>query len=88
MKMIDHGKTRSTERPEPMKIDDYSVWVYTNIEIVTDSDGNNEVESFEYDMIQYDKDEYIKLMAEQSDNLRQQVTGTQLALCELYEGMV
>lgn len=54
--MKDHGLVKSTVRPEEKKIDEYSVWV--NTDIAETADG------WEYHMVQYTKDEYIKLMDE------------------------
>jgi hypothetical protein len=81
--MIDYGRTRSTVKPEPLKIDEFSVWVCSNITSVaeTDPDGEREFNGFEFDMVQYDKDEYIRMM-------NTQLTDTQLALCEVYEMLV
>ena len=42
---------------------------------------------WEFDLIEYTKDEYIKIQAEKNAALEQQVTDTQLALCEVYELM-
>ena len=67
--MTNHGKTRSTVQPEPIIIDEYSVWVHSNIEPISESTGDYEFDGFEYDMIQYDKNEYIRLMAERVDNI-------------------
>lgn len=38
-------------------------------------------------MIQYDKDEFILNQAAENEVLQQQITDTQLALCEVYEMM-
>ena len=54
--MTDYGIVKSTVRPEEKKVDEFSVWV--NTEITQTSDG------WEYHMVQYTKDEYIKLMDE------------------------
>ena len=40
---------------------------------------------FEYNLIQYDKDEYISLIDDKNASLEQQMTDTQLALCDVYE---
>jgi hypothetical protein len=66
--MIDYGKTRSTVKPEPLRIDEFSVWVHSNIEPITESDGDDGegFNGFEFDMVQYDKDEYIEIMAIQN----------------------
>ena len=54
--MTDYGIVKSAVRPEEKVMDEYSVWV--NTEITQTSDG------WEYHMVQYSKDEYIKLMDE------------------------
>ena len=54
--MTDYGIVKSTVRPEEKKVDEFSVWV--NTEITQTSGG------WEYHMVQYTKDEYIKLMDE------------------------
>ena len=49
----------------------------------------NEFVGYEFTMIQYSKDEFILQQA--TDNnaaLQQQITDTQIALCEVYELMV
>ena len=85
--MKDFGKTRSTVRPDEVVIDEYSVWVHSNIKEVSEP-GMDDQEGFtgyEFNMIQYDKDEYILMISEKNQQLEQQVTNTQLALCEVYE---
>ena len=52
--MTDYGIVRSTVKPEEKIVDEHSVWV--NTEITQTSDG------WKYRMVQYGKDEYIKLM--------------------------
>ena len=79
--MKDYGRVRSTIRPKPMVIDEFSVWIHKNITEVSENVGEeNEFVGYEYDMIQYDKDEYIEL-------LDTQLTDTQLALVEIFELM-
>ena len=56
--MKDYGIVKSAVRPEEKVVDEYSVWV--NTDITQTADG------FEYRMVQYTKDEYIKLMDEAS----------------------
>ncbi|MPM28493.1 hypothetical protein SDC9_75019 [bioreactor metagenome] len=86
--MKDYGKVRSTIQPEPMVVDEVNVWVHSNIVQVEEVVGEQTFIGFEYDMIQYEKDEYIKIMAEKNQSLEAQLTDTQLALVEIYEGMV
>ncbi|MDO4891769.1 MAG: hypothetical protein Q3989_00585 [Eubacteriales bacterium] len=54
--MTDYGIVKSTVRPEAKVVDEYSVWVNTDISEINDG--------WEYHMVQYIKDEYIKLMDE------------------------
>ena len=82
--MINHGKVRSTVKPENTVIDEYSVWVANNIEEITvediDSNDNPTHIKYGYELLQYSKDGYIRLMSEQNSE-------TQLALVELYESL-
>lgn len=85
--MQQYGKVRSTQQPETQVIDEYSVWVAENITPVSEP-GTDEQEGFvgyEYDLTQYTKDEYIKMIDDKNAALETQVTDTQLALCEVYE---
>jgi len=61
--MIEHGKTQSTIKPNAIEIDEYSVWVAENItEITKENDA-----LYEYDLVQYTKDEYILQIAARDD---------------------
>ena len=68
--MKDFGKTRSTVKPDAVVIDDNSVWVHTDIQEVHESVGEDQsFDGYEFNMIQYEKDEHIKLMADKSAQL-------------------
>ena len=54
--MKSYGTVKSAVRPDEKIVDEYSVWV--------NSDITKTEEGFEYHMVQYTKDEYIKLMDE------------------------
>jgi len=94
--MIDHGRVRSTICPQPMISDERSVWKHTDIIPVTENEGTEmEFVGYEYNMLQYSKDEYILIQAEENAALRDrllttetQLTDTQLALCDVYELLV
>lgn len=75
--MTDYGIVKSTVRPEAKVVDEYSVWV--NTDIAETADG------WEYHLVQYTKDEYIKLMVDKNAALEEQLTDTQLALCDVFE---
>lgn len=85
--MIDYGVVRSTVKPEKVEIDEYSVWVNSDIkEIQVQSEDESHTE-YEFNQVRYTKDEYIKLIDERNTTLESQLTDTQLALCEIYEGI-
>lgn len=85
--MIEHGKVRSTVSPEPLVVDEHSVWVRSNIVPIEEGIGEETFNGFEYDVIQYDKDEYVKIITEKNQIMETQLTDVQLALVEIYEGM-
>ena len=79
----------SAEQAVPLVIGKDTVYVHSYIQqIFEDKDGKPVTNSFQYREIQYNKDEYIKLLSEKNDSLDQQLTDTQVALCEIYEGRV
>lgn len=86
--MKKYGKVRSTQQPESKVIDDFSVWLAENITPVQEeATGENETgfTGFEYDLTQYTKDEYINMIDDKNAALGEEVTNTQIALCEVYE---
>lgn len=86
--MIDYEKVRSTVKPDEVEIDEYSVWINTNIKEI-DVQLEDEIHTeYEFNQVRYTKDEYIKMIDERNLTLESQLTDTQLALCEIYEGMV
>lgn len=86
--MIDYGKVRSTVKPDEVEIDEYSVWVNNDIKEIEVQSENETHTEYEFNQVRYTKDEYIKLIDERNLTLESQLTDTQLALCEIYEGMV
>lgn len=85
--MVDYGAVRSTVKPDEVEIDEYSVWVNSDIkEIDVQSEDESHTE-YEFNQVRYTKDEYIKLIDERNTTLESQLTDTQLALCEIYEGI-
>ena len=87
--MKEYGKVRSTKQPEQKVIDDYSVWVAANITPVSEP-GTDEMpgfEGYEYDLTQYSKNEYIKMIDDKNASLDEQITQAQEAMCEIYEMM-
>lgn len=84
--MIDIGNVRgSAAQAKPLIISRDTVYVHTNIEQVTDTDGNVIDNLFSYDEIQYDKDEYLKMVIDDNQKATSDITDLQLALTEMYE---
>lgn len=68
--MVDYGKVRSTVKPESIVIDDFSVWQHTNIQEVSENVGEeNKFKGFEFNMVQYTKDEFILQQAAMNQEL-------------------
>ena len=85
--MIDVGVIRGSEsQAKPLIVDVDTVYVHTNIEqVTTDAEGNTVEGLYQYNEIQYTKDEYIHLLSEKNISLEAEITSTQLALCDVYE---
>lgn len=85
--MINHGLTRSTVKPPELEILETKVFIAADINEVNEAgtDAREGFTGYEYSLVEYDKDEYIKLQTEQNKNLIQQLTDTQLGLTEVYE---
>lgn len=88
--MKQYGTQRSTVKPEDVEITESKVFTYENItEIkVKNPESDDEVTMYEFTLTEYDKDEYIRIQAEKSASLEEQMTQAQEAMCEIYEMMV
>lgn len=89
MSMKDMGIINcSTAQAIPLIVGKDTVYVHTDIEQVkTDSQGKPTENLWKCHEVQYDKDEYIELMAKKNTLLETQLTDTQIALTEIYESM-
>lgn len=74
------------EQALPLIIGKDTVYVHSNIKRKA-IEGFPDSDIYEYDEIQYGKDEYIKLMAEENMELNKRLLSTQTALCEIYENI-
>lgn len=85
--MINYGKQKSTVKPDELELTESKVFVSSNITEVSEpgTDEQSEFIGYEFDLIEYDKDEYIKIQAEKNAELEKNITDTQLALCDVYE---
>lgn len=85
--MIDCGYVKgSKKQAAALIIDTDTVYVHEDIQVIKEeNEWGNPVETYQYHEVQYTKDEYIKVMAEQNCELKKELTDMQLALCEVYE---
>lgn len=74
----------NSEQAKALVIGKDTVYVHTDI-VPVEKDGKVVEDLFSYTEVQYGKDEYIELMAQQNKQLGNDLTDTQLALCEIYE---
>lgn len=64
--MKDFGKQRSTVKPDEMVMDEFSVWIHSDIQEVSEPgiDDQEGFTGYEFNMVQYSKDEFIMKQAE------------------------
>lgn len=83
--MKNYGVQKSSVLPNNFEITNSKVFVYENIEKIISKIEDQEIMEYQFNLIEYDKDEYIKIISEKNEELNQQIIDTQLALCEVYE---
>lgn len=78
--MKNYGKVIGA-KPQPLEINEKVVRLATNIKEITSTEPETEetITEYEFTLVEYTKDEYIKM-------LQGQITDTELAIVELYEG--
>lgn len=83
--MINYGLVYSTVRPQAIEMTNNLVFIATNIEEYEKTIDNDVERGYKYNLISYDKNEYIKKIDADNTQLKEQVLETQEALVELYE---
>ena len=83
--MKNYGLQRSAVEPKAVEITESKVFVATDIEQVTVTMDEQKVTEYQFNLVEYDKDEYIQIISEKNEELEQQMTDTQIALCDVYE---
>lgn len=78
----------SATQAVPLVVGFDTVYVHTDIEPVPPDEERDNEGLYQYREIQYDKNEYIRLMSEKNAEVEHQLIDVQLALVELYEGRV
>lgn len=85
--MIEYNAVQSMEKPQNIVVDEYSVWVNTDIKQIEVPNEDGIHTEFQFCQIRYTKDEYIKLLIEQNKSLENEITNAQIALTEIYESI-
>ena len=67
--MVDYGRISSTVIPEPQVIDEFSVWINSDIQEVEVTHEDDTHIEYEFHQIQYTKDEYIKMIDDKNKEL-------------------
>ena len=79
---------RSEVCPEAIVFDGKNIWENFDVKEKKFELCGAIYTEYEFNQRRYSKDEYIALLSEKNQELEAQVTDTQLALCEIYEGMM
>ena len=80
-------ENREVLKPEELELTETKAFVSSNVKEVNEpeTDGQPGFTGYEFDLIEYDKDEYIKIQAEKNTDLENEITQAQVAMCEIYE---
>lgn len=78
--MKDYGKQYGSVSPQPIEITATSVFVASNIQKITRESDDKEIEIYEYDLVQYNKDEYLLYQASHMAALEEELAATKILL--------
>ena len=85
--MKNHGTVQSTIEPKAVEITESKVFVASEVTPLNDP-GTGEQPGFNgysFNLVEYDKDEYIQMIQERNSALEDETTAIQMALCDVYE---
>ena len=74
------GRVRGNDKPQEIKITNSSVFIASNIQPYEEVIDEHYATGFEYDLIQYSKDEYLLLLAKQNSELVDELQATKILL--------
>ena len=74
------GRVRSNDKPQEIQITNSSVFISSNIQPYEETIDEHYMNGFEYDLIQYSKDEYLLLLAKQNNELMDELQATKILL--------
>lgn len=85
--MIDYGTQRSTVEPLELELTETKVFVASNITPVNEPDTGDQpgFTGYEFGLVEYDKDEYIRLQAEKGEEQADTILMLTACLLEMSE---
>ena len=78
--MINYGKVQSLNQPQEIEIKENKVFIASNIQAYTTTVEDKEESGYEYDYVEYSKDEYIALLSQQSHQLAEELAAAKILL--------
>ena len=78
--MKNFGKVKSSTRPPEIETTDTMVFVASNIQEVSREVEEHQVTGYEYDLIQYTKDEYLIQQASHIHSLEEELAAAKILL--------
>ena len=78
--MKNYGKVHSLNQPQENEIKEEKVFLASNIQPYTTVIEDKEESGYEYDYVEYTKDEYIKLLSQQSQRLEEELAAAKILL--------
>lgn len=78
--MINYGKVQSLNQPQSTEIKEDKVFIASNIAPYTTTVEDKEESGYEYDYVEYTKDEYIMLLSEKSQQLEEELAAAKILL--------
>lgn len=78
--MKNYGKVQSLNQPQEIEIKEDKVFIASNIQSYTIEVEDKEENGYEYDYVEYSKDEYIALLSQQSHQLAEELAAAKILL--------
>lgn len=78
--MKNYGKVQSSTQPPEIEFTETKVFVASNIESFSQNLGGYEENGYTYDYVEYNKDEYIQLLSQQSQRLEEELAAAKILL--------
>ena len=78
--MKDYGKVYSSIRPQDIEITDSAVFLASNIETYSKEFDGHTQEGYEYNLVEYTKDEYLLNQSNKISSLEQELAAAKILL--------